>query len=147
MALKYRVKTEKVFDGDDEVATVHGLSFNSIVGLIDINRDAVEGLFAKFQGRDPGTIDESEVGAVGMEMIEKAPLLVAQIIADASDAYDGYNEETDENPMEVILSMPVGLQIAFLEKIGALTFNAGGGAKKMLALALKAVQGGSQSAN
>ena len=104
-------------------------------------------MFAKFQGRDPGTIDESEVGAVGMEMIEKAPLLVAQIIADASDAYEGYNEETDENPMEVILSMPVGLQIAFLEKIGALTFNAGGGAKKMLALALKAVQGGSQSAN
>lgn len=147
MALKYRVKTEKVFDGEDEVATVHGLSFNSIVGLININRDAVEGLFSKFQGRDPGTIDEGEVSAIGMEMIEKAPLLVAQIIADASDAYAGYNEETDENPMEVILSMPVGLQIAFLEKIGPLTFNAGGGAKKMLALALKAVQGGSQSAS
>ena len=145
MTLKYKLKTEKVFDGEDEIATVHGLSFNSIVGLINLNRSAVEGLFDKFQGRDTAAISEDEVSAIGMEMIEKAPVMVAQIIADASDAYDNYNEGEDENPMEVIMSMPVGLQIAFLEKIGPLTFNAGGGAKKMLALAIKAARGGSQS--
>lgn len=149
MALKYRVKTEKVMDGDEEIATVHGLSFNAIVGLININRPVVEGLFNKFQGREADSISEDEVSAVGMEMIETAPVLVAQIIAEASDAYADYDskDEGAENPMDVIMSMPVGLQIAFLEKIGPLTFNAGGGAKKMLALAIKAVQGGSQSVN
>lgn len=148
MALKYRQKTEKVMDGDEEVATVHGLSFNAITGLITLNRVAVEALFDKFQGRDPASISETEVSAIGMDMIEKAPVLVAQIIAEASDAYDGFDpkDEGAENPMDVIMSMPVGLQIAFLEKIGPLTFNAGGGAKKLLALAMKAAQGGSQSA-
>lgn len=146
MALSYTQKTEKVMDGDVEAGTVHGLSFNAIVGLININRDAVEGLFNKFQGRDPETVLESEVNAVGMDMINSAPGLVAQVIAAATDAYDHYDPATDENPMNVIASMPVGLQIAFLEKIGPLTFNAGGGAKKMFALAMKAVKGGSQSA-
>lgn len=146
MALKYTHKTAKIMDGDTEVATVHGLSFNAIVGLISINREAVESLFTKFQGREPDEISEDEVSAVGLEMLEKAPVLVAQIIAYASDANVGYDEDTDENPMDVIMSMPAGLQLAFLSEIGPLTFNAGGGAKKMLALALKAVRGGSQSA-
>lgn len=145
MALKYKVKTEKVFDGDEEIGTVHGLSFNAIVGLIQLNRKAVEGLFNKFQGQDAETISEEEVSAVGMDMIGQAPLLVAQVIALASDAYDDESEEED-GVLNEIMDMPVGIQLAFLEKIGPLTFNAGGGAKKMLALAIKAVQGGSQSA-
>lgn len=146
MALKYKIKTEKVFDGEDDVGEVHGLSFNAIVGLIQLNRPAVEGLFSKFQGREDAAITEEEVSAVGMDMLEKFPSMVAQVIAMASDAYDGVEDGEERRVLEDIMDMPVGLQLAFLEKIGPLTFNAGGGAKKMLALAMKAVQGGSQSA-
>ena len=149
MAIKYTQKTKAIKDGDDVIATVHGLSFNAIVGLINLNRDVVEALFNKFSGRDAESVTEEEIGAIGMEMLETAPKFVAQVIALASDAYDDFDAEQAgaENPLEQIMSMPVGLQLAFLQEIMPLTFNAGGGVKKMLALALKASQGASQSAS
>lgn len=148
MALRYKTKTEKVFDGDDEVGEVHGLSLNALVGLLANHRPEVEALFGQFQGKDPNAISEAEVSAAGFEMIEKAPVFVAQIIAAATDAYVDYEPvEGEDTPLDLIMSMPAGLQFAFLSKIGPLTFNAGGGVKKMLALALKAGQGGSQSAS
>lgn len=147
MALKFKVKTAKIFDGDEEVGEVHGLSLNAIVGLVNLNRGAVEALFDKFSGRDAATINEAEINAVGMEMLESAPLLIAQVIAAATDAHVGYDENDPDatSPLEAIMQMPVGLQLAFLNEIMPLTFNAGGGVKKMLALALKAGQGASQS--
>ena len=147
MALKYKMKTKDVMDGDEVVGTVHGLSFNAIVGLVNLNRPAVEALFNQFQGRDPATINEGEINAIGMEMLESAPVLVAQIIAAATDAYEDFDpkEEGATSPLDTIMDMPLGLQLAFLQEIMPLTFNAGGGVKKMLALALKASQGASQS--
>jgi hypothetical protein len=146
VALKYKIKTRKIMDGDDEVGTVHGLSLNHIVGLINNNRSAVETLFSKFQDKPEGSLSEDEVASIGADMIEQAPLMVAQIIAFATDAYEGYVAVEDEpTPLDTIMSMPVGLQLAFLQEIGDLTFSAGGGAKKMIALALKAARGGSQS--
>lgn len=147
MALKYTVKMRKIMDGDDEVGSVHGLSLNHIVGLINTNRPAVEALFSKFQDKETVALTDDEVGNIGLEMIEQAPVMVAQIIALASDAYDGYDakDEGAVSPLDTIMSMPVGLQLAFLQEIGDMTFSAGGGAKKMLALALKAARGGNQS--
>lgn len=140
MALKYTVKSRKIMDGDDEVGSVHGLSLNHIVGLINNNRPAVEALFSKFQ--DKPEMSDDEVASIGIDMIEQAPVLVAQIIAFATDAYDDYVEvEGQSSPLDTILSMPIGLQLSFLQEIGDLTFSAGGGAKKMLALALKAARG------
>lgn len=147
MALKrHTPKMVKIMDGDEEVGTVHGLSFSAIVGLININRPAVEALFDRFAGRDPSTIAESEVSAAGMSMLENAPILVAQIISEAADAYEDWDEKSSEpSPVEQIMAMELGLQWAFLEQIAALTFNAGGGAKKMLTLALKAARNQGQS--
>lgn len=149
MALKYTVKTKDVKDGDEVVGTVHGLSFNAIVGLINLNRDVVETLFNKFSGRDAESVTEEEIASTGMEMLETAPVFVAQVIAAATDAFENYDPEAEDalNPLDTILSMPLGLQLAFLQEIMPLTFNAGGGVKKMLALALKASQGASQSAS
>lgn len=149
MALKYKVKTIDVKDGDDVVGTVHGLSFNAIVDLVNLNRETVETLFNKFSGREAESISDTEINAVGMEMLETAPLFVAQVIAAATDAFEGYDpkDENGVNPLDTIMSMPLGLQLAFLQEIMPLTFNAGGGVKKILALALKASQGASQSAN
>lgn len=148
MALNYTLKREKVMDGDDEIATVRGLSLNDIIGLLNMNKEAMTFLFDQFKDRDPLTITEGEIDDVGMQMIESAPMLVAQIIAEATDAYAGWDEsDPAANPLNLILTMPVGVQMAFIEPIGRLTFSAGGGAKKMLALAMKAVQGGSQSAS
>ena len=149
MTLKYTVKTKDVKDGDEVVGTVHGLSFNSIVGLINLNRPTVEALFNKFSAREAESITDDEISTVGMEVLETAPVFVAQVIAAATDAYDGYDpdDENAESPLDTIMSMPVGLQLAFLQEIMPLTFNAGGGVKKMLALAIKASQGASQSGN
>ena len=149
MALKYTVKTKDVMDGDEVVGTVHGLSFNSIVGLINLNRPTVEALFNKFSARDAESITDDEVSAVGMEVLESAPVFVAQVIAAATDAYEDFDpkDEGAVSPLDTIMSMPVGLQLAFLQEIMPLTFNAGGGVKKMLALAIKASQGASQSGN
>lgn len=80
-------------DGEDEVASVHGLSLNHIVGLINNNRPAVEALFGKFQ--ETADLKDEEIADIGMEMIEQAPLLVAQIIAFATDAYDNYDATDD----------------------------------------------------
>lgn len=134
-------------DGEDEVGSVHGLSLNHIVGLINTNRPAVEALFSKFQDKEEVALTDDEVGNIGLEMIEQAPVMVAQIIALASDAYDGHDldDEYAVSPLDTIMSMPVGLQLAFLQEIGDMTFSAGGGVKKMLALALKAARGGNQS--
>jgi hypothetical protein len=131
-------------DGEDEVASVHGLSLNHIVGLINNNRPAVEALFGKFQ--ETADLKDEEIADIGMEMIEQAPLLVAQIIAFATDAYDNYDAADDEpSPLETILTMPAGLQLHFLQEIGDMTFSAGGGAKKLIALALKVAKGQSAS--
>lgn len=149
MALKYTVKSKDILDGEEVVGTVHGLSFNAIVGLINLNKPVVEALFNKFSGRDAESVTEEEIATIGMEMLETAPVFVAQVIAAATDAYLGYDPEDENavNPLDTIMSMPLGLQLAFLQEIMPLTFNAGGGVKKMLALALKASQGASQSGN
>lgn len=141
-------KTVKVMDGDEVVGTVHGLSFNTIVQLIDMNRPIVEALFDKFNGVDPASIKEEDILVSGMELIKETPVFVAQIIAAATDAYDDHDpeDESAESPLEFIMGLSTGVQMAFLNEIFPLTFSAGGGAKKMLALAMKAVQGGSQSA-
>ena len=141
MALKYKVKRERVLDDDGtEIATVRGLSLNDIVGLIMINKDAMEALFAQFNGREPDTIGEEDINGIGIAMIESAPTLVAQAIAEATDAYTDHTQvEGEETPIDLILSMPTGLQIHFLEKIGRLTFEKGGSPKKLFAQVMKLV--------
>lgn len=138
MSFKYTLKTALIMDGETEVATVRGLSFTDIVQLLQVNREAMERLYAEFAGRDPNSIGEGEVTAIGMQMVEKAPALAGHIIALAADAPESFDD---------IIAMPVGLQIACLEKIGELTFTSGGGLKKTLALAMKAMSGASQSAS
>lgn len=144
MALKYTLKTATVMDDGEEIAIVHGLSLNSIIGLINVNRKEMDGLFMAFADRDVDSISESEVTDMGMSMIDQAPQFVAQIIAEASDAYKGHDPEKDESPLDLIMGMPLGIQMALLQKIGELTFTGGAAPKKMLTLALKAVQSGSQ---
>lgn len=141
MALKYKIKREQVLDDDgSEIATVRGLSLNDIVGLVMINKDAMEALFDQFNGRDPDSIGEDDINGIGIAMIESAPTLVAQAIAEATDAYKDFDgAEGDETPMDLIMSMPVGLQIQFLEKIGRLTFEKGGSPKKLLAQVMSLV--------
>lgn len=146
MALKYKTKRETILDDDgSEIATIHGLSLNDIVGLVMINKDAMEKLFDQFNGREPDSISEDDINGMGMSMIESAPVLVAQIIADASDAYKDHEpEEGEETPIDTILSMPAGLQIHLLENIGRLTFDKAGSPKKLLAQVMKMV-GGNQN--
>lgn len=143
MALKFKIKRETVLDNDgSEIATVRGLSLNDIVGLVTINKDAMEGLFNQFKDRDPNSISEDDINGIGMDMIKSAPMLVGQIIAAAANAYDGHQQvEGEDSPLDVIMAMPVGLQIHFLEKIGRLTFEKGGSPKKLLAQVMKMVGG------
>lgn len=148
MALKYKIKREPILDDDgSEIATVRGLSLNDIVGLIMINKDAMEELFNQFNGKEADAINDDDINGMGIAMIESAPTLVAQVIAEASDAYKNFEQvEGEETPMEIIMEMPTGLQIHFLEKIGKLTFEKGGSPKKLLAQVMNLV-GKNLSAN
>lgn len=142
MALKYTLKRATIMDGGEEIATVRGLSLNDITELMSVNAGAVEELFNQFNDRDPETVRPDEVTRVGMDMMRNTPMLLAQIIATGSDAYLDYDEKSGEqSPMELIMSMPAGMQIACLEKIGEMTFTAFGGPKKVLALVLRIAQG------
>lgn len=134
--LNYTLKTDKVMDGDEVIVTVRGLSPTDIVQLIQINRPAIEELFNRFSGREPETIDDADVAEAGLSMIEAAPGLVAHIIALAADALDQFDQ---------VLVLPVGVQVEALEKIGKLTFSAGGGPKKVMALAMKLFQSQGES--
>lgn len=129
MALKYTLKTARIeIDGPESYIEVRGLSPNHIVQLLQLNRPSIERLFNEFSNRDVSQITEEEVIEAGMGMIEQAPALVAHIIALAADAVDQFDE---------VVALPVGVQIAALERIADLTFTAGGGPKKVLALATK----------
>ena len=133
-------------DGGEVIGSVHGLSFNTIVSLIELNMDAAQSLFNQFAGMDPESINEKSLMDAGWGMIKTVPLFVAQIIAMGTDAYDDADVNEDEaGTLEFIMSMSVGSQYAFLEKIAELTFNASATPKKLLALVSKAVasQGGS----
>ena len=146
MALKRTLKTVEVMDGGEVIGSVHGLSFNTIVSLIELNMDAAQSLFNQFAGMDPESINEKSLMDAGWGMIKTVPLFVAQIIAMGTDAYDDADVNEDEaGTLEFIMSMSVGSQYAFLEKIAELTFNASATPKKLLALVSKAVasQGGS----
>lgn len=138
MTLKYTLKTKRIeIDGPDNYVEVRGLSVNHIVQLMTINRPAIDELFSQFAGRDEGSINEAEVMNAGMGMVENAPAMVAHIIALAANATEQFDQ---------IVDLPIGVQVASLEAIGELTFAAGGGPKKMLALAMKLV-GNQQSKN
>lgn len=146
MALKRTLKTVEVMDGGEVIGSVHGLSFNTIVSLIELNMDAAQSLFNQFAGADPESINEKVLMDTGWGMIKTVPLFVAQIIAMGTDAYDDPDANEDEaGTLEFIMSMSMGTQYALLEKIAELTFNASATPKKLLALVSKAVasQGGS----
>jgi|GEM_PF-2899801 hypothetical protein len=145
MALKYTLKRAEVIDGGDVVATVRGLSLNDMTDLMQINAEAMDLLFEQFRGREPDSISEIEVSGIGVSLLKSAPVIVAQIIATATDAYSEYEEaEGRPTPMDVIMAMPTGTQMACLEKIGELTFNAGFDPKKLIALALSVMKGAGQ---
>ncbi len=146
MALKRTLKTVEVMDGGEVIGSVHGLSFNTIVSLIELNMDAAQSLFNQFAGMDPESINEKSLMDAGWGMIKTVPLFVAQIIAMGTDAYDDPEAKDGEvDAIEFIMSMSMGSQYALLEKIAELTFNASATPKKLLALVSKAVasQGGS----
>lgn len=143
MALNRTLKTAKVMDGEHEIATVHGLSFNAIVHLVELNMADAQTLFNQFAGREAESLGEEELIGAGWGMLKTIPVFAAQVISLATDAYDDAPE--NEDTLSVILDMPLGHQFAVLEKTAQLTFNAGSDPKKLLALALKAAQGGSQS--
>lgn len=129
MALKFALKTAKIeISGPENYVEVRGLSLNDVVQLVMLHREVIEELFNRFSGRDPDDITEADAAQTIMEMVEKAPGMVAHIIALAADALDQY---------DTVVQLPVGVQVTCLEKIGEFTFATGGGPKKLLGMALK----------
>lgn len=129
MALKFALKTAKIeIDGPDNYVEVRGLSLKDIVQLVELHRPVIEDLFNRFSGKTPEAITEADAAETIMEMLDKAPSLVAHIIALGADAAEQFDE---------IVNLPVGAQVTCLEKIGEFTFATGGGPKKLLGLALK----------
>lgn len=139
MAFTYKVKRRSIEDDNEVVATVRGLSLNDIVDLTLTNKDAMTMIFDQFKDREVNGITEAEVLSTATDMIAKLPLVVANIIAVASDAWEDYDTESDisENPIQLIMAMPTGLQARCLEVIGEMTFTKEMPPKKIMGLVLK----------
>lgn len=113
-------------DGKKSFA-VRGLSLEDVTVLIADHGPALEGFYAKYSGADT-----SEALAVGMGLINQAPVLAAQVIALAADSRD---------KTELVRKLPIVVQQDALEKIALLTFDANGGPGKFIEAVVRLVKG------
>lgn len=115
--------------GDDSFV-VRGLSLNDIAILVQRHGKRLSELFTQFSQQNELTTDA--VAAFALPLIQTAPEIVAELIACASG---------DPDDAELAAQLPFPVQIDALEKLARLTFEAGGGPKKLVETVIRLAQG------
>ena len=134
--LQFPKATIKVPGGeaDQEVSfTVRGLSLQDATIIFASYKPIIIELFNRFE-------KEGDAALVQMieEVIVESPGLIATIIACAAD------EMTDQDAIANALRLPLPVQMEALYKIGEMTFAVEGSLKKMVEMAMRAIQAASQ---
>lgn len=111
------------------IFAVRGLSLDDVAALVAVHGPVMETFFTKYQGIDVADADSM---AIGMELLGKAPALVANVIAVAADEPKLWTK---------VLKMPVAIQMDALQKIGKLSFDASGGPGNFFGLVKQMVVG------
>lgn len=124
----FTVPVQTIAHKGQPVIDVRGLSFVDISLLINAHRADMEKLwalyneFAKKEGAD--TLGDALVMRYGLELLNEAPGILANIIAVAADEPDRVTD---------ISRLPATVQIDALVAIGRMTIEDFGGVKKMAA--------------
>jgi hypothetical protein len=116
-------------NGEPLELVVSGLSFDEIVGLVSAYGDELQ---AVYQEASTGETDVADVASLFWSMFNKAPEVVALIIA------LGINEL---DQVEKVGRLPLSVQLELLEAVGELTFISEGGPGKVLEIVTRMVQG------
>lgn len=133
----FTLPTEDIKGSDGKVVfTVRGLSLNDIVQLLQKNRPAMEQVFNEFQEKGDKLLGDDQ--ALVQMLLESVPRLFAQAVARAAD-------EPDQE--DVILKLPLSMQVDAFEQIGKLTFDAEGGPKKVLEAVVRVLKGWTDNVN
>lgn len=111
--------------------TVRGLSLDDIAFLVQRHGDKFGSLLSDFQNRG-GELTPESIAQFAGPLLQSAPEIAAQLIACASG-------DPDDAPIAAALPFPV--QIDALEKLAKLTFDAGGGPKKLFETIISMLQG------
>jgi hypothetical protein len=123
----FQLPTEEVLFPNGGSFAVRGLSLQDITLLLGQHGSSMESFFDQYNGnKDQSAMD------IGMNLVGKAPSLVAQIIASAADEPDMATK---------IIRFPIVVQQDALEKIARLTFDASGGPGKFVEAVMGLVQG------
>lgn len=128
--LKFPEETISTPGGD---FSVRGLSSVSIAMLTLKNRETLRSLFSQAMDAE-GNLQLDNMESVALLIGEKAPSLLAEVIAVAAGEY------TDDG-IEAARSIPFPAQVEALEVIGRLTFAMEGGLKKLMATVINVTKG------
>ena len=114
-------------DGD---FVVRGLSLNDVSILVQRHGKRLNELYQQFT--EQGDLTTETVAAFALPLLKSAPEIAAELIACAAG---------DPDDAEIAGRLPFPVQIDALEKIAILTFEAGGGPKKLLETVVRLAQG------
>lgn len=134
--LQFPKATIKVPGGeaDQEVSfTVRGLSLQDATIIFASYKPIIIELFNRFEKEGDAALEQ-----MIEEVIVESPGLIATIIACAAD------EMTDQDAIANALRLPLPVQMEALYKIGEMTFAVEGSLKKMVEMAMRAIQAASQ---
>lgn len=131
MGLKsIKLPEAKVELPDGQSFPVRGLSLNDVVVLVRNHGDQLGKMFSEFSKQSDLTAES--VAGFALPLLQAAPQLAAEIIAAGSG-------DSDSWPEAMLLPFPV--QLDALEKVARLTFESGGGPKKLVETVIRLAQG------
>lgn len=128
---KIKLPRETVELPDGDSFEVRGLSLDDIAFLIHRHGKGMTDLFGQFTAQESELTPDS-VAKFALPLIEAAPGIAAEAIACAAG---------DPSDVEIARSLPFPVQIDALEKTLKLTFEAGGGPKKLFETIVRLAQG------
>ena len=130
MSLKSLRLPEAKVELPDGSFVVRGLSLNDVSILVQRHGKRLNELYQQFA--EQGDLTTETVAAFALPLLQSAPEIAAELIACAAG---------DPDDAEIAGRLPFPVQIDALEKIAILTFEAGGGPKKLLETVVRLAQG------
>jgi len=130
MSLKSLRLPEAKVELPDGGFVVRGLSLNDVSILVQRHGKRLNELYQQFT--EQGDLTTETVAAFALPLLKSAPEIAAELIACAAG---------DPDDAEIAGRLPFPVQIDALEKIAILTFEAGGGPKKLLETVVRLAQG------
>jgi len=122
-----RITREAIELSDGQSFDVRAISTNDLMTMVSEHGPTLGLLFAKLTSgsREPGSLTNDTVQQLIFDLAQEFPMLAAEVIALAADAYD-------EEGVAMARDLPVTTQVLAIEKVFHLTFASEGDVKKFM---------------